>query len=398
MALYAFDGTWNKDKTDDDKGLTNTNVLRFYQSYDNNSTKPNFNLYVPGVGTRLREIGKLFGGFFGMGELPRINEAYDRLCTAWAAGDHTIDIIGFSRGAATTLDFCHTIQERGIRQPGKDDVIEPHPKIRFLGVWDVVAAFGLANLGNAALNIGHHLSVPRSNLQFCFHALALDERRPSFLPTRLGGAEEVWFRGVHSDIGGGNTNRGLNDIALKWMMSKAKAAGLPIGDVDIAALHPIPTTAPHPDHKLPLEVRPIAPVDRCHYTLSPMDGWATPPSTCPVETEADERQAAEMSAESLEVLPREARLRLDALWETAEDEAKKREFSIGTARDAMGTLFESRVVLITNDNDLQRAGGSVRQLVKRMTEEAHRNGFHMFHEVDLLEALFNLHALFPFTE
>jgi hypothetical protein len=61
-------------------------------------------------------------------------------------------------------------------------VVEPNPKIRFLGVWDVVAAFGLANLGNTALNIGHHLSVPKSNLQYCFHALAIDERRPRFCP------------------------------------------------------------------------------------------------------------------------------------------------------------------------------------------------------------------------
>ena len=71
--------------------------------------------------------------------------------------------------------------------------------------------------------------------------MALDERRPSFLPTRLPGAHEVWFRGVHSDVGGGNTNRGLNDIALKWMLSKAKGASLPIADEDILALQPDPT-------------------------------------------------------------------------------------------------------------------------------------------------------------
>ena len=88
------------------------------------------------------------------------------------------------------------------------------------------------------LNIGHHLTLPKSNLKYCFHALAIDERRLSFLPTRLPGACEVWFRGVHSDIGGGNGNRGLNDISLNWMISKAKAAGLPITDADIAALAP----------------------------------------------------------------------------------------------------------------------------------------------------------------
>ena len=50
--------------------------------------------------------------------------------------DRTIDIIGFSRGAATTLDFCHKIQEQGIRAPGSQTAIERNPKIRFLGVWD----------------------------------------------------------------------------------------------------------------------------------------------------------------------------------------------------------------------------------------------------------------------
>ncbi|MCC7243308.1 MAG: DUF2235 domain-containing protein [Acidobacteria bacterium] len=99
----------------------------------------------------------------------------------------------------------------------------------------VVAAFGIANLGNTELNIGHHLSLPRASLQYCFHALALDERRTSFLPTRLPGACEVWFRGVHSDVGGGNGNRGLNDIALAWMMRKAQGAGLPIAEEDVAA-------------------------------------------------------------------------------------------------------------------------------------------------------------------
>ena len=85
--------------------------------------------------------------------------------------------------------------------------------------------------------------------------MALDEHRPSFLPTRLNGACEVWFRGVHSDVGGGNTNRGLNDIALKWMMSKAKAAGLPIAQEDIDALKPDATATPHFDPAFPLSVR-----------------------------------------------------------------------------------------------------------------------------------------------
>ena len=160
---------------------------------------------------------------------------------------------------------------------------------------DVVAAFGLANLGNTALNIGHHLSIPRANLRHCFHALALDERRPSFLPTRLNGACEVWFRGAHSDVGGGNGNAGLNDVSLTWMMRKAKAAGLPITDGEIAALQPVPTAAPHFDPKLPFTTRLISAVDRRHYTVSPVNGCTSPPDTCAVETELDEQQATDLA-------------------------------------------------------------------------------------------------------
>ena len=207
MPVYAFDGTWNDAKDGDDPDYTNTNVFRFYNAYKRHSKRPDLDFYVAGVGTRLKAIGRALGGVFGLGELPRINEAYDALCKAWDQGERDIDIVGFSRGAATTLDFCHCIQERGIRKPGSDQVVEPSPKVRFLGVWDVVASFGLANLGNTALNIGHHLSLPKANLQYCFHALALDERRPSFLPIRVEGACEVWFRGVHSDIGGGTRTK-----------------------------------------------------------------------------------------------------------------------------------------------------------------------------------------------
>ena len=138
MALYAFDGTWNSEKTGDN-AATNTNVVRFKNAYQANTGVPE--CYVAGIGTRRKLIGKIIGGAFGAGELPRLTEAYRRLCANWADGDQVIDIIGFSRGAATTLDFCHLIQDRGIRRPDTNDVIEPDPAIRFVGVWDVVPAY-----------------------------------------------------------------------------------------------------------------------------------------------------------------------------------------------------------------------------------------------------------------
>ena len=393
MALYAFDGTWNTEKSEEDK-IENTNVVRFYNAYKKTSgTK---DLYVAGVGTRFDLLGKLVGGFFGMGELVRINEAYDHLCQQWINGDKTIDIVGFSRGAATTLDFCQRIMSDGIRQPNSNVVVDPDPHIRFVGVWDVVGAFGLASLGFTDLNIGHHLSLPKSKVQYCFHAMALDERRPSFLQTRLDGASEVWFRGVHSDVGGGNKNIGLNDIALKWMFSKAKAAGLPIADTDIAALHPDPTTPPKPVAKLPLAIRPISAVDHVHYTVSPLAGATNPPVTCIVETAADEVVAKIIGA--IEVIPPQMRVRIAAMWESAVATAMQLNFPIDGARDALLTLFQGRSLLIADDADLAKARHATVRLVVQMIQGAQAMNFHALTEFHLNEALFHLRPLYPFTD
>jgi hypothetical protein len=394
MALYAFDGTWNSAKTDEESSPDDTNVVLFYRAYKKNSGTNDY--YIEGVGTRFDLLGRLAGGFFGLGELPRIDEAYDHLCEQWAAGDKIIDVVGFSRGAATTLDFCQRIKVDGIRKPGTDQVVEPTPQIRFVGVWDVVGAFGLASLGFTDLNIGHHLEMPSSNLQYCFHAMALDERRPSFLQTRLQGANELWFRGVHSDIGGGNQNRGLSDIALKWMFCKAKAAGLPIVDADIAALHPDPTTPPKPVINLPLAIRIISAVDHVHYTVSPLADATNPPTTCIVETAADEILAKVIGA--LEVIPPEMRVRIAAMWETAMATGAQLNFPLDGARDALLTLFQGRSPLIVSDADLVKARQSVVKLISQMVQGAQAMNFHVLREFHLNEALFHLRPLYPFTD
>jgi hypothetical protein len=395
MALYAFDGTWNEEKSGSDLDK-NTNVVRFFNAYHQRSNKKDF--YWSGVGTRFEVVGRVFGGVFGLGELPRLLEAYHHLCKNWVnEHDQIIDIVGFSRGAATTLDFCHLVLDKGIRRPGTDDVIEPAPQINFLGVWDTVAGFGLANLGNTELNIGHHLSLPRKSLKYCFHALALDERRPSFLPTRLPGAYEVWFRGVHSDVGGGNENRGLNDITLRWMMSKAKAAGLPIADEDIAALKPNPAQKPRLK-KLPLEVRVVGALDRRHHTVSPMAGCATPPESCVVETAADEVVASELGAAGVEVMPAAARVRLAALWETADAVAKANGFRLDPIHDALQTLLQGRIALVTTDEQLAAARTAVTRLMGTTIQGAQERGFHVLTEFFFNEALFKLPRLFPLTD
>ncbi len=395
MALYAFDGTWNEAKNGDDPSYENTNVARFHAAYRKHSGTTDF--YVPGVGTRYDLLGRALGGVFGLGERPRIREAYDHLCTAWANGDHIIDVVGFSRGAATTLDFCHYVQEHGIRTPDTDEVVEPTPEIRFLGVWDVVAAFGLASLGSDILNIGHHLDLPRKNLKFCFHALALDERRLSFLPTRLPGACEVWFRGVHSDIGGGNGNRGLNDIALRWMFRKAQSAGLPILEADVAALAPAAVEPTH-HNRLPIPVRVIDSVDRAHYTVTPLDGWTNPPSSCPVETAALEQTATEVGASGVLLLPTAVRRKMAAIWAAAETVARAHDFELDHVRTWLLTLIEGRISLVTSEPQLTLARTNMGTFIAHACTNAKRRDFRVLTEFFLNEARFELPHLYPITD
>ncbi|MGE3959626.1 MAG: DUF2235 domain-containing protein [Vicinamibacterales bacterium] len=396
MALYAFDGTWNEAKTTEDLHYANTNVARFFEAYARN-TSADGNFYVAGVGTRFDAIGRALGGAFGLGELPRIKEAYAHLCRAWTAGDTTIDIVGFSRGAATTLDFCHYLLERGVRHPDTDEMVEAAPQIRFLGVWDTVAAFGLGNTGSEVLNFGHHLSLPSSNLTFCFHALALDERRLSFLPTRLPGACEVWFRGVHSDVGGGNGNRGLNDITLRWMFRKAQAAGLPITDADIAALQP-DITQPKPAKDLPLPVRAISSTDRRHYTATDLAGWTNPPATCPVEDEPSEREASRIGDSGIELLPVAVRRRMAAMWEAADTVARDQGYDLEHARAWLLNLIEGRVILVTNEAELTLARANIGTLIGTACRNAQRRDFRVLTDFFLNEALFSLPHLFPLTD
>ena len=251
MALYAFDGTWNKPDTDADGIDKNTNVynfLRFYAS-DDPETLSKLEEYETGVGTRLGFGGRIVGGFFGAGGRTRVKEMADSFCENWVHNgpeDRMVDVIGFSRGAALALHFCNVLAKG--TKIGSETV---KPKIRFLGLWDVVPSFGLPGITLRTannINIGWSLGVPDC-VENCFHALALDERRGAFDVHRLDKEhakwpriQEWWFRGVHSDVGGGNGNVKRGNISLTWMLEQARACGLPIAlnavsllDTDVSA-------------------------------------------------------------------------------------------------------------------------------------------------------------------
>lgn len=227
MALYAFDGTGNEDRADDEHGNSlDSNVLDFFRGYsdpnrNDDSKKETGSLYLKGIGTMARTIlGDKVATAFGIGGHRRIRLAMERLENNFDAGDTDIDVVGFSRGAGVAVSFANTLAKRF-----------PDVRIRFLGLWDIVGQFGAPG---RHVNAGHDLNMP-PNVDHCFHAMALDETRLMFPLTRLGkktgspaGVSEVWFRGVHSDVGGGNGNPGMNWLSLHWMYQNALRHELPI--------------------------------------------------------------------------------------------------------------------------------------------------------------------------
>lgn len=67
------------------------------------------------------------------------------------------------------------------------------------------------------------------NIKQAHHALSIDDERLSFHPLlwkQEPRIEQVWFPGVHSDVGGGYPQQGLSLVALDWMIEKAEAAGV----------------------------------------------------------------------------------------------------------------------------------------------------------------------------
>lgn len=259
MPLYAFDGTW------DDNNVS-THVWDFFQAYTKNAGDTRSS-YFPGVGTKTTLLGKLAGGIWGAGERRIVNHAIDFATREIDKTSEVLDIVGFSRGAATALDFANRAHKAGFL-------------IRFMGLWDTVAAFGIANLGFffSKLTFGHQLVLPDNNIGYCAHAMALDERKPSFVNTRIHGANEVWFRGCHGDIGGQAEDRSLAGITLRWMYQQAMICNLPITQADVDAVYANPDGPLSPTWLSEHSVwhRTVYDTDQIHESVKSRPGCVNP--------------------------------------------------------------------------------------------------------------------------
>lgn len=136
-----------------------------------------------------------------------------------------------------------------------NDCQQQFPDIRFVGVWDTVDAYGMPvdELKMAIDKWVWPMSFadrdPSNKLLTVRHALSLDDARPTFRPVLWNEVvkdhpddreahvldpntiRQVWFAGVHANVGGGYPDDGLAYTALKWMMDEAHVVGLRYDDL-----------------------------------------------------------------------------------------------------------------------------------------------------------------------
>lgn len=279
--VVCCDGTGNDFSSpnvhphDDDSGC-NSNVVKFYTSLEVGRTAQGIEqvaYYHPGVGTMgaptatnafTRLMTKIGGLAFGLGFKENVFDAYRYLMENYndnGGGDERdeVYIVGFSRGAYTAralaglLDgygllcrgneghlpyawkmYAEQHEHRGLREPKAADSFKEtfsHKdfRIHFVGVWDTVSSVGWIAEPLRLFNVAKN-----ETIDIARHAISIDERRCFFNDNLWGEPSaktdllQVWFSGVHSDVGGSypQDGSGLSTTTLKWMLAEAKLAGL----------------------------------------------------------------------------------------------------------------------------------------------------------------------------
>lgn len=261
--IICCDGTGNQ------FGNENSNVVHLY-SVIKKEPGQQIAYYDPGVGTNQStglsskfraKARRIFGLITGYGLYQNVYEAYSYLMENFEPGDQ-VYLFGFSRGAYTVRVLSGFIHMLGLLEKGcqnlipyafalySDEIRYPEDgrkgpdfdtaasfksrfaricPVKFIGIWDTVSSIGY--FGNWK---SYPYTANNKNVATIRHALAIDERRAFYTQNKLGESNEytnireVWFAGVHSDVGGSypEEESGLAKIALQWMLNEAKTAGL----------------------------------------------------------------------------------------------------------------------------------------------------------------------------
>jgi len=282
------------DGTNNQYGTTNTNVVRLFTALVQDVRQVAY--YHPGLGTmgapgawtRMAQwFSRLLGQAIGRGLPDDVCAAYVFLMQQYQPGDKVF-MFGFSRGAYTVRVLAGMLHMFGLIRTGNEALVpyavrmlskldqhsfevakefkatfsRQYDQTWFVGVWDTVSSVGW---------VWTPLKIPYSanNPDICVgrHAVSIDERRAFFrqnlwkpaVPPKPSGpvdVKQVWFAGVHSDIGGGYPpiQNGLSMITVAWMLRESKAAGLMVDATKEAAV---------------LKAIPADPGSRLHNSLTP---------------------------------------------------------------------------------------------------------------------------------
>jgi uncharacterized protein (DUF2235 family) len=302
--ILLSDGTGNAAAS-----VWRTNVWRIFESLDLDRSDQ-VAIYDDGVGTSSFKPLAILGGAFGWGLKRNVIDLYKFVCRNYESEKDEIFGFGFSRGAFMIRIVAGLIFDQGLvpyNKPNpyhKPNVLIPsgspthftsehdlHKKaeaayrayrktnfhtnwyflfrwicglirrsncrkeeknfninIRFLGLWDTVAAYGLPidEMTRGVSQWIWPLELPKRDLdkrvKRACHALSLDDERTTFHPILWNESDEtpappgadtkderisqVWFAGVHSNVGGGYADDSLAHIPLFWIMTEAQECGL----------------------------------------------------------------------------------------------------------------------------------------------------------------------------
>lgn len=255
------------DGTGNEYGDENSNVVQLYRTLIIDG-KRQVGYYHPGVGTegsptstnKISAAISVIGGLaFGTGILDNISDAYRYLMNVYEDGDD-VYLFGLSRGAYTARALAGVLHMFGLLCPGNEGLIpyvvrmyarrtrkadgmthtfevaagfkatfcRPCP-LHLVGLWDTVSSVGW---------IWDPLKLPYTarnpDMAHGRHAVSIDERRCYFCDNLWGAPfpaqdiKQVWFSGVHSDVGGSypSAQSGLSQITLQWMLCEAVSLGL----------------------------------------------------------------------------------------------------------------------------------------------------------------------------
>lgn len=278
------------DGTGNEFGDHNSNVVKLYATLEVDG-RQQVAYYHPGVGTmgapaarnRISKAWSMAMGLaFGAGLLENVADAYRYLMNTFEDGDQVF-LFGFSRGAYTARALAGVLHMFGLLYPGNEGLIPYVTRafakrsrkaagmahtfevaeefkatfsrdcpLYFVGVWDTVSSVGWiwdpVRLPYTARN---------PSMKHGRHAVSIDERRCYFrnnlwgVPFSGQDIKQLWFAGVHSDIGGSYAynESGLSQIALEWMVGEARSLGLLVGTAKLERVlgknPPCPQLAPN---------------------------------------------------------------------------------------------------------------------------------------------------------